>query len=109
VSSAPDEPVILASALRRMDGVSGATAVLDPPAGSWAIRLTLIEDVNGWQAFRRLTWLRENAGEVQSFALDWVVGPRPVDGPMTAMLVGTEGTANIVAQRVRDELVWRRS
>jgi len=107
VGSTPDE-FILAAALRRMDGVGAAAAVLDPPAGCWAIRVTLIEDANGWQAFRRLNWLRENAGEVLSFAIEWTVGPRPVDGPMTTMLVGTEGTANIIAERVRDELVWRR-
>ena len=107
--SAPDEPTLLASALRRVDGVAGATVVLDPPEGSWAIRVTLTEDADGWQAFRRLSWLRENASEVRSFEIEWEVGPRPVDGVMTAMLVGTEGTANVIAQRVRDELVWKRS
>jgi hypothetical protein len=107
--SAPDDPVLLAAALRRMDGVSVATAIPDRSGGSWSIRLSLTEDADGWQAFKRLSWLRENAGEVLSFSLDWEVGARLGDGVITWLLVGSEGTANVVAQRVRDELVWKRS
>ncbi len=107
--SAPDDPVLLAAALRRMDGVSAATAIPDRSGGSWSIRLSLTEDADGWQAFRRLSWLRENAGEVLSFSLDWEAGVRLGDGVITWLLVGSEGTANVVAQRVRDELVWKRA
>jgi hypothetical protein len=106
--SASDESASLAGALRRMDGVSHASAVPDPPEGCWSIRLSLTEDAEGWLAFRRLSWLRENASEVRSFGIEWEAGPRPVDGVITSVLVGTEGTANFIAERVRDELVWKR-
>ena len=107
--STPDDPALLAAALRRMDGVSAATSIPDRSGESWSIRLSLTEDADGWQAFRRLSWLRENAGEVLSFSLDWEPGVRLGDGVITWLLVGREGTANVVAQRVRDELVWKRA
>ena len=107
--STPDDPVLLAAALRRMDGISTATAIAGTREGPWSIRLSLTEDADGWQAFRRLSWLRENASEVLGFSLDWEVGTRLGDGVITWVLVGSEGTSNVVAQRVRDELVWKRS
>jgi hypothetical protein len=107
--STPDDPSLLAAAVRRMDGISAATAIAGSRGGPWSIRLSLTEDADGWQAFRRLSWLRENAGEVLHFSLDWEVGTRLGDGVITWVLVGSEGTASVVAQRVRDELVWKRS
>ena len=107
--STPDEPTLLASALRRVDGVGGATVVLDPPEGSWAIR---VDTDRGRGRLASLQAAELAEGERQGSAelrIEWEVGPRPVDGVMTAMLVGTEGTANVIAQRVRDELVWKRS